>query len=241
MAATVTYVGTNTNTTGASTYTFTSEPVGAAAADRTTVVVVTGIQNSSTNSGAPTVTIGGSAATGDVTSIGANAGSARAIAGIYSRANPSGTTATIVVTFALAMFECVIYVYNVTGAGAVLNTASAAPANGSGAASGTLNVNTVTGGGVIAGTMIFDVGTAGPVSWTGVTSNANHVIYTADRRGAASANVATGATPRTVTVTYPEAISGSADSFSSVAVSYDVAAVAGGATKQMHSYRQRRV
>jgi hypothetical protein len=245
MVVAVTYVGTNTNGTGGTGYTFTSEPVGAAAADRKTVVVVTGIQNSGTNGGPPTVTIGGTAATADATSVGNSSGTGtRAIVGIYSRDNPGGTTATIVVTFALAMFECVIYVYSLVpaAAGAAVDLASDAPPTAGGATTSSLDLDTVTGGAVVAGVMAFDMpGGAGSVTWTGVTPDANTVIYTNDRRGVASAAVVTGATPRTVLATYPSAIGSSGDSYAAVAASWTTPAAAAGATKQMHNYRQRRV
>jgi hypothetical protein len=241
MAVAVTYVGTNVKTTGASSYTFTSEPVGSAAAGRRTVVVVAYIQNG-TGTTPPTMTIGGASATADVTSFGVDSGvSSRAFCGVYGVGNPSGTTATIVVTCSTASYDCTIFVYSVVGSNTVIDTATVAPALGSAVTTGSLDVDTQTGGAVLAGAMIYDSSIAGPVTWAGVTSDANTVVYTDDRRGVASAQVVSGATPRTVTVTYPQGIGG-LDSFTALAVSYDPAAApAGGATRQMMNYRQRRV
>lgn len=102
-------------------YTFTSVPIGTAAGDRIVVVGIASRENAART--ISSVTIAGNTATNAVTANDPVAGAG--IAALYYLAVPSGTTATIVVTFSGGMRRCYINVWAVYGSsGAPTHTAS---------------------------------------------------------------------------------------------------------------------
>lgn len=114
--AALTYIGTTSSATNASSYTFTNHAIGTAAADRYVIVGV--ICDGYNKSG---VTIGGNAAT-----LISDYGDPGIIANVcfYALLVPSGTTATIVVNFVGNVWNCAIFVYNATGLVSVTPTAA---------------------------------------------------------------------------------------------------------------------
>jgi hypothetical protein len=109
---TLTYVTSVSDTADATTYTFTAASIGAATADRVIVVGCGGsIVASRTIS---SVTLGGNAMTAVTTTAAGDSPT-----GIYSLVVPSGTTATIVVTFSGGVSRCGISIWSLTGWGNV--------------------------------------------------------------------------------------------------------------------------
>lgn len=102
-------------TTDLTTYTFSTQAIGTAAADR---VVVVGI-SASNASGARTVssvTIGGITATAAVTYLEQTVGASRAGTGLYAVVVPTGTTADVVITFSGSELRCGLDVWAIYGA-----------------------------------------------------------------------------------------------------------------------------
>jgi hypothetical protein len=181
------------------------------------------------------MTIGGSAATADVTQFsGLDGASNRAFTGIYRRANPTGTTATIVLSLAQESYDCVIGVYSVLNIGSVTDTATV---TGTGASTPfllTASVDTVTDGAVVAVSEAYNTASLG--IWVGVTADGSANLYGggADYRQWASADGTVAATPRTVTLDYAADPQVHAISV----VSYAPTAAAAGTVKQMHHRQQ---
>lgn len=201
LAATASYVGDTTSTTGASTYTFTNHAIGTAAADRKVIVVVQGIQNG-TSALSPTVTIGGNAASAEVVANGdVDIFFGRNFSGIYSLDVPSGTTATIVVNFGGTMYDATVFVYAANGLqGAASDTASAA--GGGTASPADVSVDVANGGIIIGGASSYDHSSPG-ATWSGATKDDFATLYSNDYRSVASYSASSAETPRAVTVTFP--------------------------------------
>jgi hypothetical protein len=232
MAVTRTYVGTATSTTLGTTQTFTSQGVGTADAARSTVVTVNYTQQG-TNTTPPTMTIGGSAATADVTQFsGIDGASNRCFTGIYRRANPTGTTATIVLSLSQASFDCVIGVYSLLNIGSVTDTTVVGGTTIGTPFLLTVSTDTVVDGAVIAVSESYDTVSAG--IWVGVTADGSAHLYSGDYRQWASADGTVAATPRTVTLDYSAEVTVHAISV----VSYAPTAAAAGTAKQMHHRQQ---
>lgn len=97
--------------TGSNPYTFTSQNVGTASADRYTLVAVNS-EDGATVFGVNSLTVGGDAATEIADYAGA---SALASSAIYILANPAGTSESVQVTFSEAVTSSSICIWSVTG------------------------------------------------------------------------------------------------------------------------------
>src|SRR3990167_2651308 len=150
------------DTTEATIYTFSSQSLGTAAADRYIVVAIAarGLGTTRTIS---SVTVGGVSATINVQT--PNITSNTSLTGIVIAAVPTGTTGDIVITFDAQMLRCGIGLYRVT------NLVSATPTDtdGSTAADPSVTLTTVDGG--IAIGVGFTQDTAPQAAWTGATEN----------------------------------------------------------------------
>lgn len=111
----LTFIGNHTDTSDASTYTFTGKSFGSAAGDRRVIVVVGSRVN--TAGAVPTCTIGGVSATEVVRANNAGAGASTDITSIFIAHVPTGTTGDVVVGWNLTMLRCTIGIYRMTGAG----------------------------------------------------------------------------------------------------------------------------
>ena len=109
-AATLTYQTTVSDTTDGTTFTFTSQPIGTAAADRR--VIVGTVQGNTNGVTATSVTVGGTGLTLLKRQVG-GAGSGNAE--IWMGAIPSGTTATVVVTWGSLVGRSSATIWSVTG------------------------------------------------------------------------------------------------------------------------------
>lgn len=182
----LTYQTNATDPTNATSWTFTAQAIGTAAADRYVIVGV-GISN---NASEPTsVTVGGVSATKVV----GTAGGAHC-AGLWVALVTGGTTADIVVNASGTTDRCAIGVWSATGLLSVTpnNTAT------SNAATGSCTVTTLAGGFAIS---FCHLG-YGTVTWsgTGVTQDFNASIEASVKNTGASAS--TDGTSLTFTATY---------------------------------------
>ena len=123
--ATVTYIGSNNDTSNATTYTFSSEPIGTAAANRKVVVITT--TSGSPTQGFSSVTINGSSMT---KLLQVNNTDNEVSLGIFELEYSSGTTADIVVTASRSTNRMGIDVYNINGAGSYFDSVTASFAAG---------------------------------------------------------------------------------------------------------------
>lgn len=110
--ATIALTAQATSTSDLTTYTFSSQALGDAAADRYVAVAVAA--RSGPTGTISSVTIGGQSATQAVT-----VGSSAQTGDIWIAAVPSGTTGDVVVTFSTGQARCTIAVYRLTGIGGV--------------------------------------------------------------------------------------------------------------------------
>lgn len=236
--AAVTFIGHTTQSPGGLTspITFTGVSIGTAAADRKVSFVWKGIESGLNVTGV-SATIGGVAATLDIWTKSSNDNNGNQNhAAIFSLDVPTGTTATIVLTFtgsSVLFFDSTISVYAITGCAA----GSAAAINESHAANdlttGTvtpksLNVNVQNGGAIIAGSISYNH--ANPIapgtSWTGLTEDDESSVYGTDARSVASLAAVATETPRTVSVQLADRQSGFTLNWSMVCASYNPAAAA---------------
>lgn len=186
------------------TYSFASQNVGTAAANRYNIVAVFA-EDSANSFGTSGVTIGGGAATERADS--GNAGSALD-ASIYIFLNTAGTSETIAVTFSEAVTSAHICVFEVTGlvnAGATTDTAIGIS---SGAAI-TLDTDVTAAGFIIGGCV--DAAT-GPVAWTGLTE-IEETSSAESTRSVASFDASSASTPLAITCDPTAAGSASVASF----------------------------
>jgi hypothetical protein len=156
------FIGSNSSVADQTTYTFSSQSIGAAAADRDVIVFIMGGFGATTGTIA-SVTIGGNAATIDVQR-NQSAGSQGAACGIAQLRVASGTTATIAVTFSSGALNCIIAVYRLTG-----------HADGSPFATGldvtdpiNISINVPAGGVAVSGAALYRSGGTGNNTWTGL-------------------------------------------------------------------------
>lgn len=117
-----TYLGNAETNSLTNTFTFTNFAIGSAASDRI-IVVCAGARSGNSQIAFSSVTIGGNAATKAVDEI-ATEENFNAIAGIFYLAVPSGTTATIVVTFAASVQGVGIDVFSLKGLGSATPSAT---------------------------------------------------------------------------------------------------------------------
>lgn len=193
--ATISFVGCTSDETNLTTYTYTNHATGTAGARRTIVGV--GLRDGTTDFSTASMTVGGVSATeaADTADTGSLVQSA-----IYIIDNPSGTTATIVVTASEAiqsMTVCVWAAYDVisiTPADTAINfqTASAAL---------TLDLD-VTGGGVAVGMATVNNSAGGTATWTGMNERSDAASGGANEHGQSSADTTTEGTPVTVSADF---------------------------------------
>lgn len=157
------------NTSSLSSYSFTSQPIGSAQADR---YVIVGIGWANLSPTISSVTIGGVSATNIATNANANGNSA-----LYIALVPTGTTANVDIAFSGATgIHCGIAVWSATG---LLSTTAVSSGNNSSSATPSVTLTTVNGGFVVAyahvGSNTSYSNTTVP--WTGVTQSwAGNVI-----------------------------------------------------------------
>lgn len=159
--ASISFVGCTGDNSDLTTYSYVAHATGTAGARKT--IVAAGGQDSATDFSIASMTVGGAAATERVDS--ANAGSLVQSA-VYIIDNPSGTTATIDVTFSEAVINaaiCVWAAYNLTAETAVDTAAQFQTAS----APITLDLD-VPPGGVGVGFSYAD-GNSLTITWTGLT------------------------------------------------------------------------
>lgn len=150
-------------TTDLTTYTFSSENLGAAAGDRHIIVAIES-RASSAGRTLSSVTIGGESAT--IAVQGTNSGGATScVAALAIAAVPTGTSGDVVVTFSGGMLRCAIQVYRVTS----LTSATATDTDKYEADAGDPSVNLdVPAGGFAIG---CGTGSSAGSTWTGLTEN----------------------------------------------------------------------
>lgn len=203
--ASVSFVGCTQNVVDGATFTFTDHATGTAGARKTIVGV--GGNDSATDWSYSSMTVGGVAATEVAGTDTANAGSLVQSA-FYIIDNPSGTTATIVVTPSEAvtyMAVCVWAAYDVVSE--TPNDVAAVFSTNSSSMDVSLDVP-ADGFGV--GMYAHQSGTA-TVTWTGMTERAD--IRTSGEAGVSAADTATAGTPFSATADG----SGTVDSVASTA------------------------
>ncbi len=162
VSPTVTYQGSAADTADLTTYTFASQPIGTASASRRVVVAI-----HTRTATISTVTIGGVSATLDRDY---NLSNNRVT--IASAVVPTGTTASVVVTFTAAGTRCGIGVWSLSSGSPTGQTAT-----GSGTTTAACTVTTVAGQVVIAATT--ENGTVGTtVAWTGATERYDQTLET---------------------------------------------------------------
>lgn len=187
----ITYNGSASNDTNITTYTFTSVSIGTAATNRIVMVAVT------SSSGTPARTITSATIAGvSATVLDVNTSFTNRTAFIYANI-PTGTTATIVVTFSGAMTRCAVGSYSLYNLKST-NYIDSGTGSFSGTASATVSVPA--DGIVIAG--IVQISNSNPFTWTNVDENYDIPLDagTAEISGA-SRQVTTGNNSYTVTAT----------------------------------------
>jgi len=205
----VTFRSSTSNASAASTYTFTAQAIGPAAADRYVYVATSGrIAGTIPSFAVSSLTVGGISAAELVVVNGTanNTGSSS----IWRALVPTGTTADIVVNYTGgSSVRCGIVVWSGTGSSTVYATSTAGAGGTPGA---TLSLNVAANGAVLAtGTSTSSDAHA----WSGLTENADYQIGSAQHRvSGASASSLSAATPRAISFTY-----GGATNFYGVAVS----------------------
>lgn len=184
----LTSIGCTASTTDTNVYTFTDHATGTADPNRTTIVGIGGKDNG-VDFSISTVTVGGSSAAEQVDS--ANAGSIAQTA-IYTIANPTGTTATIIVTFPEAIQGAVVCVWSATNLASPTATDFAAAFD---TAAGAVNCSLDFAAEGVGVGMSIESENPNTVTWTGMTeiddgtidagneaeySNADHTATTAE-------------------------------------------------------------
>lgn len=179
----ITHIGDNSNTGGASTYTYTAQSIGTADPTRIVVVDVVGIAGAIS-----TVTIGGATASHSATCSAIN--SSGTTSDIWYLAVPTGTTATIVVTYTASALRNAIGVYSVIGTSAAFSTCGAATANGTTVAA----TATIPSGGGAVGAIVAHTATSGPITISNLTVDTNNLIFGASTAAFGHTTTGTGST-----------------------------------------------
>jgi hypothetical protein len=160
MAGAVTVTDTSESDADTDTYTFSTQSLGAEAADRYIVIGASAREGSATLRNFSSVTVGGNAAT-SLVEVEATAGQI----GLFGIAVPTGTTADVVVTFDGANSRCTIAVFRIVGADTTTPTDTSFDSENQPAVDTTLDLNLdVVDEGVIAayaaggtvGTLVID-------------------------------------------------------------------------------------
>src|SRR3990167_5631292 len=136
-SATVTYVGKTEDTSSATTYTFTDHAIGTAANDRYVIVGVFGFEDSASTKTISSMTIGGVAATELVELSAATMGGCW---GFYGLSVPTGTTATIAVTFSAIQDGSAVMVWRANSLISTSPSATATDNTSSAALSTTISI-----------------------------------------------------------------------------------------------------
>lgn len=194
------------STSNLASYTFSSQNIGPARADRLVVVAVA-TRKAPPSPTSVTLTIGGVAATIDATETANNNGNFFAIG---HAAVPTGTTADIVATFSAQGLRCGIGVWTITGSSDI--TASGASSNGVNSASAAITVPP--GGAAVAMAGAFNLLPAEPNNFSWATSTERHESVIETGFGISYADLDTSGT---VSVTGP---GGMTDGMTLVVASY---------------------
>jgi len=188
--ATITYLQLAKSSTDLSTYTFSSQNIGTAGADRYVICAISS-RSVSGDQTISSVTIGGVSATlnAQLTNSGNTLGIATALV-------PTGTTGDVVVVFSSTMTNCDIALYNATG----LSSATALDTGTSTANNGTTPLDIIAGGVAVALAKNDDGSQA--ATWTGLTEAYDEQdANTNDISGASDAFVSSDI-GRTITCTW---------------------------------------
>lgn len=208
------YLQQASSTSDLNSYTFSSQNLGAASADR---YIIVSIQTRDSGTGAKTinsVTVGGVSATITVQKQGVDAATNSTVAGLAIALVPSGTTGDVVVTFSEVVLRCSIALYAATG----LTSATPTDTGSSNASNPTYDIDVAAGGFAI-GAISDANGTS--VVWTGITENFDTTVETFLLVSGAAATFATQQTNLTLTAT----ITGTADNPAGVFASWQQSAV----------------
>lgn len=185
--------------TSQTTFTYSSQGIGAAAATREIYVLISwGAAGAATVTSA---TIGGVSAT--IRTQDTFNGPPGVGVAIISAAVPSGTTGTIAVTFNTNVLSCAIGIVRVVGKTTNVDAASDAGPDGSAPYTDSVNVNVNVNGAVLACWVCYDTGQN--VTWTNVTEK-----YEGDTAGAGGASINySGAVSTGLSASTPLAVSAS--------------------------------
>ena len=186
------------DTSGTTTVSFTNADIGAASATRRVIVLVHGRFGSDPRV-INSASIGGVSATIDA-QIGAYSGGT-SMAGIISATVPTGTTATVSITFSGNTFDCAIHVLALDGLQSVtpVDTATASATSGTSLTTGA-NVDWKYGGYVIA-IATGGIG-SGSATWNGVAEYADSVFNGSHCVTAAYLQPSGDANAQTISVTW---------------------------------------
>lgn len=164
----LTFLQSTSSATDASEYTFSSQNLGDAAADRYIIVAVGSRDSGTTSQSISSVTVGGVSATIVVQQ--RNSATNTDVAGLAIAAVPNGTTGDVIVTFSETMLRCSIALYRATG------LSSATPTdNGSSTATAPTYAIDVLAGGFAIGTANSGVN-SGTATWTNLTEDYDALV-----------------------------------------------------------------
>ena len=199
-AATVTFTDSSVDATDATTYTFSTQSIGTASADRKVVVAADTAGGAASADGISSMTIAGESATQVIATI-APLGDETQVE-LWQADVPTGTTADIVVTWNGAHGRCGISVWGVTGA---LSAATDTLEDNSSTTAETGTIDVPAGGVLIAAVVHTATGTK-THAWTGPTEAYDEEVETNVGHGGASAAYAAAQTGLTVTATFSAAV-----------------------------------
>ncbi len=191
-AATITFVAATSDTSDATTYTFTNHAIGTASADRCVVVKILGRRGAATVTTVDAVTIGGVSAT-VVKQLSVEEAGAANIFAVASLTVAAGTTATIAVTFSAALLRARISVSAMTG---VATCTTLADSEESEAADPTFSLDVPDEGSAVS---VCGAASGGAVAWTGLTETDDAVLESVVVMSSAEFNFSTQQTGLTVT------------------------------------------
>jgi len=190
----VTFIGCTADTSDATVYTYTDHATGTADANRTTIIGVMA-EDSATNFEVSSMTVGGSAATERFDQSNISFAIEQAV---YVFANPTGTTATIEVTFSEAITGSTICVWAASNLSATTAIASNSDSSTTGLDAGDLTLSGHAGGAAIVIGIGIDAASTAAWAWTGPTERADAAAGAEFRYTAADATVS--ADPYSITI-----------------------------------------
>lgn len=199
-AATVTFTDSSVDATDATAYTFSTQSIGTAAADRKIVVAADTAGGAASADGVSGITVGGEALTQVAATI-APLGDETQVE-LWQGTITTGTTADIIVTWNGAHGRCGIGVWAVTGAGAA---ASDTVEDNSSTTAETGTIDVPAGGVLIAAVVHTATGTKTHV-WTGPTEDYDEEVESNIGHSGASLAYAAAQTGLTVTATFSAAV-----------------------------------